>query len=140
LIRTLAAQGTTVLVTTHYMDEAEFCDRVGLMVDGRLAALDTPHQLKCQFVPGTLLHVRHAGPEAAGALRALPGEVHVESFGAGLHVRIVGADTDPDRIEAMLRRTDAAATVEVLEPTLEDVFLEVVRTASIERTDVEQAS
>lgn len=44
-----ARQGTTVFVTTHYMDEAEYCGRVSIMVDGRIAALDTPHQLKAQF-------------------------------------------------------------------------------------------
>jgi ABC-2 type transport system ATP-binding protein len=140
LIRTLAAQGTTVLVTTHYMDEAEFCDRVGLMVDGRLAALDTPHQLKSRFVPGVLMEVRHIGAGAADVLRALEGKVFVEPFGAGLHVRVAGAHVDPCLVQDTLRTTDPGAIVEVLEPTLEDVFLEVVRTSSIERTDVEQAS
>ena len=46
LIYAAAARGTTVFVTTHYMDEAEYCDRISIMVDGRIAALGTPAQLK----------------------------------------------------------------------------------------------
>ena len=49
LIYEAAAQGTTVFITTHYMDEAEYCDRVSIMVDGKIEALDTPAGLKQQF-------------------------------------------------------------------------------------------
>ncbi|MFH0899883.1 MAG: ABC transporter ATP-binding protein, partial [Pseudomonadota bacterium] len=66
VIRMLATQGTTLLVTTHHLDEAEYCDRVGLMVDGSLVALDTPLELKRQYVSGTLYAV-----EAAGEVRRL---------------------------------------------------------------------
>ena len=54
LIYAAAAQGTTVLVTTHYMDEAEYCDRASVMVDGRIAALGTPAALKREFAVGTM--------------------------------------------------------------------------------------
>ena len=60
VIRRLADEGTTILVTTHYMDEAEYCDRVGLMVAGKLAALDTPESLKRTFVPGRIYEVQGA--------------------------------------------------------------------------------
>ena len=49
MIRNTAQNGTTIFVTTHYMDEAEYCDRVSIMVDGRIEALDTPSNLKKQF-------------------------------------------------------------------------------------------
>jgi ABC-2 type transport system ATP-binding protein len=49
MIYAAAARGTTVFVTTHYMDEAEYCDRISIMVDGRIAALGTPGELKAQF-------------------------------------------------------------------------------------------
>jgi ABC-2 type transport system ATP-binding protein len=49
LIYEAAARGTTILVTTHYMDEAEYCDRISIMVGGRIAALGTPAELKRQF-------------------------------------------------------------------------------------------
>jgi ABC-2 type transport system ATP-binding protein len=54
LIYEAAARGTTVFITTHYMDEAEYCDRVSIMVDGKIEALDTPAGLKRQFGVGTM--------------------------------------------------------------------------------------
>lgn len=54
LIYSAAARGTTVFVTTHYLDEAEYCDRVAIMVDGRVAALGTPEELKRDFATDTL--------------------------------------------------------------------------------------
>jgi ABC-2 type transport system ATP-binding protein len=67
LIYATAAQGTTVFVTTHYMDEAEYCDRVSIMVDGRIAALGTPAELKARFACATIddVFVRLARPGAA---------------------------------------------------------------------------
>jgi len=59
-IRRLAREGTTIFVTTHYLDEAEYCGRIGLMVDGRLVALDTPDALKKRYVPDRVLAVRAA--------------------------------------------------------------------------------
>src|SRR5574337_139417 len=55
VIRDLAREGTTVFVTTHYLDEAEYCRRIGLMVDGKLVALDTPPELKRTWVPDRVL-------------------------------------------------------------------------------------
>lgn len=127
LIRELSRGGTTVFVTTHYLDEAEYCARIGLMVDGRLVALDTPAQLKSTHVPDRMFAVR--GPDAgraSGALRQVAGVRNVEPFGAGLHVR-----AEPGRCEAQALRAAAGAAghqveVEPIEPTLEDVFLAVV--------------
>jgi ABC-2 type transport system ATP-binding protein len=67
LIYSTAAQGTTVFVTTHYMDEAEYCDRVSIMVDGRIAALGTPAELKARFGSESIddVFVRLARPGAA---------------------------------------------------------------------------
>jgi ABC-2 type transport system ATP-binding protein len=127
LVRTLVRQGTTVLVTTHYMDEAEYCDRVGLMVDGRLAALDTPAALKARFVPGRMFDVHGPAAGSRDRLAAVPGLVHAEPFGAGFHVRVADAAVDAEELG---RRLGAAgfpgAAVDDLEPSLEDVFLEVV--------------
>jgi ABC-2 type transport system ATP-binding protein len=123
LIRDLANAGTTLFVTTHYMDEAELCGRVGLMVAGRLAALDTPAGLKRDHVPGVLWTVRGGGPTAPAALAALPGAVEVQSMGAGLRVR-VAADAPVDA--ARLAAAVPGADIERDEATLEDVFLAVV--------------
>ena len=54
MIYETAAAGTTVLVTTHYLDEAEYCDRVSIMVDGAIAAIGTPSEVKAQFGASTL--------------------------------------------------------------------------------------
>jgi ABC-2 type transport system ATP-binding protein len=124
LIRRLAAQGTTIFVTTHYMDEAEYCDRVGLMVTGQLAALDTPAGLKRTFVPGRMLEVRGATRDA---VTDLPGVIGVVPFGAALHVRVAEPGPDADALgRALADRGVTAASVADTDVTLEDVFLAVV--------------
>jgi len=127
VIRRLADEGTTILVTTHYMDEAEYCDRVGLMVAGKLAALDTPERLKRHFVPGRIYEVQGA---TAAEVRRAAADLHlldVESFGAGLHVRIAqdGPDADALRVELSRRGVPVTRIVDA-DVTLEDVFLCVV--------------
>jgi ABC-2 type transport system ATP-binding protein len=69
LIYQTAAEGTTVLVTTHYMDEAEYCDRISIMVSGRIGAMGTPAELKRQFGTDSMdeVFVRLARPAQAGA-------------------------------------------------------------------------
>jgi ABC-2 type transport system ATP-binding protein len=69
LIYAAASRGTTVFVTTHYMDEAEYCDRVSIMVDGKIAALGTPAELKTTFNAGSIddVFVRLARPATPGA-------------------------------------------------------------------------
>lgn len=128
LIRTLARQGVTVFVTTHYMDEAEYCARIGLMADGQLRALDTPSALKRAWVPGQILAFEGPGVGlGVAAVRALRGVIAVEAFGSSWHVRF-----DPAVVaEAGLRAAFAAAgagplSAEPADATLEDVFLAVV--------------
>src|SRR5512140_556096 len=95
IIRDLAAAGTTVFVTTHYLDEAEYCRRIGLMVDGRLVALDTPAGLKRTWVPDRVLVARGRGLGAAGdRLARTPGIRAVAPFGAALHLRVDPAALD----------------------------------------------
>lgn len=129
LIRELSREGTTVFVTTHYLDEAEYCRRIGLMVDGRLVALDTPAALKRRWVPGQVLLVRGRGlARAAGALRGRAGILGVEPFGAGLHVRVdPAAGWQAARLAGALAEAGAVELqVEEGEASLEDVFLAVV--------------
>ncbi|HEY6101347.1 MAG TPA: ABC transporter ATP-binding protein [Anaeromyxobacter sp.] len=128
LIRELAAAGTTVFVTTHYLDEAEYCRRIGLMVDGKLVALDTPAALKRTWVPDLVLVARGRGlADAARALRAREGVRAVAPFGAGLHVRVDPARLGEREVAEALGAAGARdVRVERAEPTLEDVFLAVV--------------
>ena len=127
LIRRLAAEGTTIFVTTHYMDEAEYCHRVGMMVDGALVALDTPGGLKRTWVKGRLFAVRGRALSRE-ALLGVEGVREVEPFGAGLHVRVEGAATEGAALGAALAaRGSSAVEVAEIPPTLEDVFLAVTR-------------
>jgi drug efflux transport system ATP-binding protein len=128
IIRDLARDGTTVFVTTHYLDEAEYCRRIGLMVDGRLVALDTPEALKRAWVPGRVVFARGRGlAAAAAALRREEGVLAAEPFGAGLHVRVAPERWDVAKVVAALRAGGASdVAAEEGEATLEDVFLAVV--------------
>jgi len=128
LIRELAREGTTVFVTTHYLDEAEYCRRIGLIVDGRLVALDTPAALKRAWVPERVVVARGDGLlGAAAALRGRPGVLAVEPFGAGLHVRVAPDALDVPGVARALEQAGATGVeAEEGEATLEDVFLAVV--------------
>lgn len=130
LIRRLSETGTTVFVTTHYMDEAEYCARIGLMVAGRLVALDTPAALKTQWVPGTMLNVHGEGLSAAShVLQSVAGVHAIEAFGAGLHVRVGPELADGTVVKRTLVEAGASGlSVVVTEPSLEDVFLAAVAT------------
>ena len=126
-IRQLAQEGTTIFVTTHYLDEAEYCGRIGLMIDGRLVALDTPAALKRRYVPGRILLARGQNLMVAGKeLRAQSGVLAIEPFGAGLHLQVSG-EWNADSIARALTKAGAQGVqVESGEPTLEDVFLAAV--------------
>ncbi|HET6440467.1 MAG TPA: ABC transporter ATP-binding protein [Anaeromyxobacter sp.] len=128
VIRDLARAGTTVFVTTHYLDEAEYCGRIGLMVDGRLVALDTPAGLKRAWVPEEVLVARGRElREAARALAGRPGVKNVVPFGAGLHLRVEPGSLPPEEAARILTAAGATeVTVDRAEPSLEDVFLAVV--------------
>jgi ABC-2 type transport system ATP-binding protein len=128
LIRELAAGGTTVFVTTHYLDEAEHCRRIGLMVDGKLVALDTPAALKAAWVPERVFVARGRSlASAAAVLARAPGVVAVEPFGAALHLRVAPEAWDAARVRAALAAAGAQdPVVEEAQPSLEDVFLAVV--------------
>ena len=128
LIREMARDGRTIFVTTHYMDEAEYCARIGLMVDGRLVALDAPKKLKEEHVPGTVVAVE-GGPfsEALERVRALPGVVAAQPFGARLHVRFAVGRENREALEMALQSAGARVErLDAVDATLEDVFLEVV--------------
>jgi ABC-2 type transport system ATP-binding protein len=124
LIYRLVERGTTALVTTHYMDEAEYCSRVGIMSDGRLLALDSPAALKRDSFPGRAWDVL-AEPllPALAALGACPGILRVGL--SGDHLRAIAPAGMPEEtlLGCLERQGIAVRGVEQAEPTLEDVFL-----------------
>jgi ABC-2 type transport system ATP-binding protein len=133
LIYNVAGQGVTVFVTTHYMDEAEHCDRLGLIYGGRLIALGGPLELKARHMSGTLLEVvAHPLMAALEALAADPAVRDVAIFGNALHAVTDGEATDG--IRARLAAAGVAATrVETIHPSLEDVFVSLIEQAAGER-------
>ncbi|MBI4701715.1 MAG: ABC transporter ATP-binding protein [Deltaproteobacteria bacterium] len=142
VIRQLAAAGNTLFVTTHHLDEAEYCDRVGFMVDGQLVALDTPAALKRAHAPGTVHEVTgELRPgQLAAALRGVPGVLGVRAFGAAARVRVTGALADPAALAGLLaRRGHGALSVGPAEATLEDVFLELAAGGGGAATEAEVA-
>ncbi|HEY5961382.1 MAG TPA: ABC transporter ATP-binding protein [Polyangiaceae bacterium] len=129
LIRELAKDGTTVFVTTHYMDEAEYCARIGLMVAGKLVALDAPKALKHQWVPGKVIALHEQGlQKVRDRLRSTPGILAIEPFGASVHVRFDEAQVSAHAIAERVADANRVAEVsfEAAEVSLEDVFLAVV--------------
>jgi ABC-2 type transport system ATP-binding protein len=124
LIYRLVADGVTAMVTTHYMDEAEYCSRVGIMSDGRLLALDTPGALKDSALSGLAWDV-FAEP-LIPALASLARCPCVQRAGlAGDHLRaITPRETAADDIAGRLAQDGIhLLRMEQVEPTLEDVFL-----------------
>jgi ABC-2 type transport system ATP-binding protein len=128
LIYRLAETGVTVLVTTHYMDEAEYCERVGIMRDGKLLAMDTPLNLKQQVVPGDVWDI-FSEPLARSltALGELSGVLRTSL--AGDHIRaITDRRVSADAIkQTLLAQGAVVSDVSPGEPTLEDVFLYLAR-------------
>jgi ABC-2 type transport system ATP-binding protein len=148
LIYTLVEQGVTALVTTHYMDEAEYCGRVGMMRDGRLLAIDTPTAIKTQAIPGLAWDVFPGGEGGAGgrllhALQALQDCPCVLRTGlSGDHLRaITPADVQEGTLRAALQQAGIEnARFERVEPTLEDVFLALSGEAGGEASAVKNAT
>jgi ABC-2 type transport system ATP-binding protein len=134
LIYQMAREGVTVLVTTHYMDEAELCQRVGFISRGRLIALDTPDQLKETQMRGHVLEIDCDHCEAAmHALQegqengALPLE-DVALYGAQIHAVVQDANVHLDLVRNFLTTAGIQVrTIEWIAPTLEDVFISAVK-------------
>ncbi len=124
LIYELAASGTTIFVTTHYMDEAEHCGRVGFMQQGRLLAFDTPRALKTQHLRGTAWDL-DANPllEAIELLSTLPGIAQARLHGDRAHVIVAPGTWSSESLTARLaEHSVTVASVEPVESSLEDVF------------------
>jgi ABC-2 type transport system ATP-binding protein len=131
LIDMLSQQGVTVLVTTHYLDEAERCHRVALIHAGRLAALGTTTEVKQIFKDRPIVEVR--SPNAVAVMRALDALPEVEKtslFGTAVHAVLRTKQVTPSEIATRLRAQGLHVDdiAEVL-PSLEDVFLDVVEKA-----------
>lgn len=134
LIYDMAKEGVTVLVTTHYMDEAELCQRIGFISQGRLVAIDTPSRLKQSQMRGDVLEVNVSNQEAAmRVLKAAQqsGQLPLDEvalYGAQVHVVVPNAQEYTVRVRLLLTEEGIdVRSVEWIAPTLEDVFISSVK-------------
>ena len=130
LIDHLAGEGVTVLVTTHYLDEAEHCHRVAIIHAGRLAALGTTGELKQLFGDRTIVEIQAGNPvEAMKLLDTLPDIEKTSIFGMAVHA-VLKSGSDVTGVADRLRRSGIRVEdIAPVQPSLEDVFLEVVEQA-----------
>jgi ABC-2 type transport system ATP-binding protein len=131
LIYQLSSQGTAVLVSTHYMDEAEQCHRIGMIFNGRLVAVDTPTLLK-ERIPGKVYEVEAGDTRAAAEiLNQIPGIAEVSPFGRRLHILTEANKPTQRQIRQTLTGAGISiASLEQVPPRLEDVFLYLAQTSS----------
>src|SRR5262249_22319707 len=128
LIHDLAETGHTIFVSTHYMDEAEYCHRLALMYRGKVIALGTPAELKNSLKSHKLLNLETSDPlETMRNLENLPGVSEVAVFGGGLHVTV----DDPEAAIPRIRERLGSKGIEVrqigeIAPSMEDVFVEMI--------------
>jgi ABC-2 type transport system ATP-binding protein len=128
LIYHMSGEGVTVFVTTHYMDEAEYCDRLGLIYRGELIALGSPEELKTGQMAEEIVEVLCDRPQDAMALvEELPGVRHAALFGRGLHVVVErAADAIPAIATKLTGSGFHSGEPEKIVPSLEDVFVSLI--------------
>ena len=136
LIYELAAHGTTVFVSTHYMEEAEYCNRLALMNRGKLIALDTPRRLR-HGMDEPILEIQVTdAPKAVEVVRDAPGVIEAAMFGRALHVTVRDAADARRDLRALLGgHGHPVRDIRDVLPSLEDVFVSRVRAAGGAPTD-----
>ena len=135
LIHQMAGEGVTVFVTTHYMEEAEYCNRLALIYRGAMVALGTPSELKEKSTQGELLLVEcdRLG-EALELLRNVPGVLDAAVFGSALHLVVEDAQSEQARIQETLRSESITLKrIQKIRPSLEDVFVSLTTSQSRSR-------
>jgi ABC-2 type transport system ATP-binding protein len=128
LIYQLSAAGRTVFVSTHYMDEAEYCHRVALMYRGKVIALGSPRELKTSLEEHHIFDLESS--DTLGAMTALegrPGVVEVAVFGGGLHVTLADPPSGMPAVQrALAEKSISVQRFEPISPSMEDVFVAMI--------------
>ena len=132
LIEDLARSGVTILVTTHYLDEAEHCHRIAIINAGRLAAMGTSQELKQIFSDRPILEIHSARPvDLMKALDQMEDIQKTTVFGTAVHAVLKPGQTDVTKLRSRLMDLGLEiGAVDRVMPSLEDVFLDVVERAS----------
>ena len=128
LIYSMAEQGITVFVTTHYMEEAEYCDRIALIYNGKMIATGSPMELKTRFMHDEIIDLRCVNPQALiDPLRALAGVRDATVFGSELHIVTADAKSAKVDINSYLAEHDIeGVSLETILPNMEDVFISLI--------------
>jgi ABC-2 type transport system ATP-binding protein len=128
IIYRMAEQGVTVFVTTHYMEEAEYCDRLALIYRGELIAVGTPSELKERYMAEEVLEVRcSAVQDALEVVSSVEGVMDAAIFGSDLHVVAASAAALESALRARLEAEGfAVERMGVIKPSLEDVFVSLI--------------
>ena len=127
IINELAHAGTTVLVTTHYLDEAEYCNELVLMHAGRIVAQGSPGALKREVITGSVFEVECSDPVAGmSVLRGVPEVRETALFAARLHVSLDSDDDVPAALDALRSAGLAVGAYARIVPSLEDVFIRLI--------------
>ncbi len=128
LIYQLSSAGHTIFVTTHYMDEAEYCHRVALMYGGRIIALGSPAELKMSLGTGHLLNLESS--DVLGSMTALEGQngiLDIAVFGGGLHIKVADAgDAIPEIYTILKNKGITIIALDSIIPSMEDVFVSLI--------------
>ena len=127
-IRSLAHEGITVFVTTHFLDEAEHCTSIGLIHEGRLVAQGTVEELKSKYVTNPIYELTCDKPvDALELLQKTDFIIETSIFGTSLHVITEKRADIPDKIIGFLKNSGIEnITLEPIEPSLEDVFIHLI--------------
>jgi ABC-2 type transport system ATP-binding protein len=133
LIHNMTAEGVTVLVTTHYMDEAEYCNRLVLIFQGRIVASGSPTELKQTAMSGELLFIACEPLSLAlDTLRAMPEVTDAAVFGNALHVVVPEAAQAIPRLRgALSERGVTVIDMAPIRPSLEDVFVSLTAAQAV---------
>jgi ABC-2 type transport system ATP-binding protein len=135
LLYRISAQGTTIFVTTHYMDEAERCESLAFIHEGKLVAHGTPHEIKTTYLPGEVVQITPAQPTST--LKLLDQAWHsgqlgpcldVSLHGAQVHITTSdGAETKGRLVQVLAAAGQPYADLDLIAPSLEDVFIRLVK-------------
>lgn len=128
LIYAMADRGITIFVTTHYMEEAEYCDRIALIYGGKMIATGSPMELKTEAMQDKIIDLRCRNPQdLIGPLKELPEIRDVSLFGSGLHLVTPDAGSGMAAVRRLLADRDVGeVNMEVITPSMEDVFISLI--------------
>jgi ABC-2 type transport system ATP-binding protein len=129
IISGLASNGVTVFVSTHYMEEAEYCDRLSMIFRGNMIAEGTPSELKKNSMSGSIIELKTPKPQTLlGGISELDGVNNAALFGAGIHVRTAEPEKVRNKIKEYMSGKDNYTINEIL-PSMEDVFVSLIDSA-----------